>query len=566
MELLLSRCSECGSQLRWRSALPIELCQTCHIDLRRCSAPKVRDRDVEVLRVAAQLLSTDAKVQREAISTISIDLRHFSAFEIFELGWNLGRQFGPKRAVISRNNSRASRTELRNAKQASEFAIEKLALGFHLLTGWPKSIENLVSLYSDDGCTLVSCQMATRLRSLASSPRLASEMRSILGLKLNPTPSARRGEKTGPTAVSRKPKFNEEYAAQRDARGLLTHREATKFLGIKSATLTTSRRTAILPEQLPGIRGNLFRKSELEPLRQRLSDRIPESHVRRQFGLSSLACQQLVAAGQLDGLRDTPAALMDEAPFVRRGQVYDLLAQLHRLTGNAVPSSNLVSLGDVLWSIGGRDKPWVPLINALLKEKIPVYPGIAIARHIEAMRVPRSTMARIRLWSFDFAHYPNFKRASHLRGPEWGEYLNIGKAAKEFLVEAQLLPIDTSSYRHLCPLGALETFAERYISIWEARAALGMFETPLPAMREFLAEFGIGFALGSWFLKRDQFSGHFANRYFPSKRERLEANVPRRQQSMAMGLPAINVQNPKIANEALGAHRTVNGAPSYANT
>ncbi len=92
-ELLISRCKSCGSQLFWRSSLPIELCQVCQADIREFKARSVPPRHRELATKAVELLARTKVEQQEAVLRFPPDLHHLTAIDIFELGIELGRVF-----------------------------------------------------------------------------------------------------------------------------------------------------------------------------------------------------------------------------------------------------------------------------------------------------------------------------------------------------------------------------------------------------------------------------------------------------------------------------------------
>ncbi|MGL5839115.1 MAG: hypothetical protein ACRCY3_11490 [Sphingorhabdus sp.] len=514
MELLISRCIICGNQLLWKSSLPIECCQTCHADIRTFDATKIDEQDQALAATAANLLASDRATQGTAIAKLPDELQHLSGLEIFELGIQLGKLFGPKRVVTRHGNERMARRKLAAAVQASEILIEKFLLGFKLVAEWPESIDELTAGKPEQECNVVACNMAARLRKLASSPAMTDRLRVALKLRLPPLRDHQQ-RRVYTTAQKNQSRFNAEYAAQRTSKGLLTYPEAAEFIGVGTKALRYAVQVGLMSTSVEGIRGRVFKKADLETLRERLIDRMPEQQSRRQFGLSSLACQQLVAAGRVDGLRDTIAGLMDSGPYVRKHDLYDLSLKIHALAGSAIPTGNLVSLHEALRSVGARDKPWVPLIDAILSGDIPVHPAVDYTLNLEGLRIPRRMIPTVQGLRFSFDLFPDFERSTCLSGPEWAEYLNIGKPAKEVIIEQKLLPVHTDTNRYLCSLPAVEAFSREFISLWEMRSVLGVWSLQLPKMKQVFCDRGLKPAHDLLFWNRQEFNERVLSQFLP---------------------------------------------------
>ena len=497
LELLIDKCPQCGNTLQWRSSLPIVLCQICMEDLRRHPSSLVPDDDRQLARTVGSLLSYDLQVQTTALRAFPEDLQQLTASQLFDVGLHIGR-------IVSGGFHRGTLVRdwlpLLAAARDSPCRLEQFLSGFRILKGWPYQFEQIVLEASEGRAIGDHCTMLANLRSYATeAPQLPTKFRQLI---LKHLPTLAESRRRPSVDYANDCRFDREYDAFRQTRGLLTHKEAATHLGIKMQFLADAERLGYLPKCTLGVRGSLFRKEELDALCTQLGDRVTFAEAKQISGFSSLAVEQLVAARALSKLDDTLLSLMKEGPFVLRSELSQLMGRICDRAGQAVPASNLISIGETMRSIGGRDKPWYPLIKKALAGRISIYPGIAPTLALEAFRVRLADLPAIQAMSFSFNQFPEFQRNCALSGPEWAEYLNIGKPAKEMLVRNTLLPINTSSLRYLCPFEAVRKFAAENISIWEIRAALQAFTTPLPLVRQMLEHSGIQASYPPWFWPR----------------------------------------------------------------
>ncbi len=341
---------------------------------------------------------------------------------------------------------------------------------------------------------------------------MTDDLRLLLRLRL---PDQRERPAAPARLLPPKPSFNAEYQTQRRAKKLLPFKEAARYLDVGRKMITYADKARLLPPTVPGVRGRVFRQSDLEPLKERLSDRITVSSVRNKYGLSTQAYLQMVAAGHFDGLDDTPAVLYPSAPFVRRTNVYEFIAGLHRRCGAVVPANDLIPVREIFMALGARDKPWMPFFEGVISGEISVYPPLDPTIHLEHLRIRRKVTAEVRAMHFDFGDFPNYERPRIMSGPEWAEYLNIGKLAKCEIVENRFLPVETHSRQHYCSLAAVQRFAAKYISLWEIRALMGGEGMPSQQLRGTLAQHKISPALGAWFWLRSEIEAALNERRLP---------------------------------------------------
>jgi hypothetical protein len=503
LEMLIERCPHCNIDLRWKSTLPIVLCQNCLEDLRKHNAALVPETQRKLAIVVANLLSFKQHERACAVQSFPHDFSPFPARLLFDAGLQLGRI---TRHGFHRNSLvRQWQSTLRSSYDLT-YGISDFLAGFELLMSWPHGLQQLFKQARQQRTIREYCTMMANLRAFASEGHCPQNFADLILAQL---PALVDDQRRSFSEYSNDCKFDREYEAFRPLAGLFTHREAADHLGVKMQFLADAKRLGYLPDCVPGVRGTLFRKADLDLLTVQLSERVPIRQAKRAFGMSSLALEQLLAVGLLSRLDNTIIGLMNDGPFVLKGELNSLVGRICEMAGKAVPKSDLVAVGGVMRSIGARDKPWATFIGHVLAQDIPIYPGIQPTIALDSFRVRKADVPAIRNMTFSFETFPNFERSRALSGPEWAEYLNVGKVAKEVIVKDMLLPVDIASLRYVCPLDAVVALANRVISIWEIRARLSASALPLPLIRDVLNKYGLQSNLNAWLWCRKDISENF---------------------------------------------------------
>ena len=502
MDILTSRCSKCERDLRWNSRTDIVFCDFCGQDLRQIAVAKVPEIDHHLARISSALISHKSADQEWAVSHLSMRLRHLVPYELFQLGILLGERLSSSRTYSTASKRKWSRRRIDTVSRPDAISLDVYLFGFETLFNWPTGIDELICSESASGLDAMGCSTAARLRQLVSYPSMTNELREEL---LTVLPPIELVPKTTNLSAANKNRslFNDEYTAQRRARGLLNYKETAERLGIRIPSVRKAILAGLMPPTVEGVRGRLFKASDIDRIQSRIADRIPQQHVRISFGLSTLACEQLDAVEAIDNLRDTICYIMQGGPFARKSEIHDLMLKITSLAKPADNPRSLITILEAMRNISCRDKPWKPLIDAILTYEIPIYRPASEAISFGDFRVPLNSLPLINSFEFNFAEYPKFVRRRAISGPEWEEYLNLEKPAKAAIIRRGLLPIDLSTSRHLCSISAVQEFARNFISIWELRARAELSHITLKRFRSLLRTMMPESVQGEWFWHRE---------------------------------------------------------------
>lgn len=135
LELLVDACPTCGP-LGWRRTRGIGACETCGIDVPPSDAPPLAAADASAYRLAASLLSRDARTGATAVETLPTQLHDLSRTTLVAVLVRAGTVLGSDR--LERPLDRLLSAEPATIARA-------ICSGARLLLGWPNAIQDAAS-------------------------------------------------------------------------------------------------------------------------------------------------------------------------------------------------------------------------------------------------------------------------------------------------------------------------------------------------------------------------------------------------------------------------------------
>jgi len=285
---------------------------------------------------------------------------------------------------------------------------------------------------------------------------------------------------------------------------------AAKELGVTPGALRQLVEAKMLtPRRSRGARRriNFYAAADIDALKAARSGGMSCSWFRTGSALAEIAIEQLVALGHLEFCQNPTAALLYGERQLRADMADPILERIYNLP--LPPSADgWITLAEAFMGVGGREKPWGPILAAWLKGSLPgglandavIGPPILSMSAAVARSLVMGGPSANPWFRFQPEHYGDLRRDWFSPG-ETAAYLNCSAVEISFLLEKG----------HLHPLGGqnrtrfarseVEDFAQIWMNTREAAARLGV--SPRQVWLE-LEPYCIQRSLGRGFHKRDE--------------------------------------------------------------
>jgi hypothetical protein len=337
-ELLVSHCSDaqCGTRQGWYHAAGIALCDVCGEPLQRAGAGRVPEQNLGDLRSALGIVHPDPERRRASFAVLPPALREADPGDALDLLVAVAGVHSP--AIRCRADTRIIR------RGADPLAVcAAMAEAWRIAIRWPQGFEDLAAhriatragRFGDGngGATMHFLDLPSNPAAPAPLSALVSDLRRSLGQ------AGQRGIGSNPASS-------------------LPHLTATGLVRMRREGALATVFALVDGEPQP-----LLVRSEVQALSAALKRSVPNGTAASRLGVTEDGVRQLVAA-------DLLATVRASAMRREREQKIDI-ASVEELTGRF--ESSAASLGEgwllltaVLRMIGGREKPWAPIVQVLL--------------------------------------------------------------------------------------------------------------------------------------------------------------------------------------------------------
>ena len=348
-EFLTDRChrSFCGAVQRWHHTHGVDLCDVCGGSLVDTPVGTVPADLQTRLRLAIGLVHVDPRRRAESADALPPGLQTLDASDRFDLLVACARLHDPTLTPFRKPLSASPPEQLAAA----------LAGGWSLLAGWPGAVERLASAriarrvgrHGDgSGGAILAFLKVGRYHSRynGSGPYRSQRLRDVVG-----------------ELVLR---FRTVEAECFD----IAH--AARVAGLKPSTIGAMRRTGVLPAAFT-LRGNRpvpqVRRDGIEALAARLRGSDAIVTAARRLGLPYHGVEQLMALGCLVGIED-PAPKITRGPIRVAGSSVQELDDALLAMASPEGAGTWRSLPGVMDGVGGRLKPWGPLLRAMTEGRL----------------------------------------------------------------------------------------------------------------------------------------------------------------------------------------------------
>ena len=252
---------------------------------------------------------------------------------------------------------------------------------------------------------------------------------------------------------------------------------------------------------------NLYAEADINALEAARNEGISCTWFRAVCALPEVAIEQLVALGHLDFCRNPVASLLYGESRLRADTAEPVLERIIAV-GRPRNSDGWISLTEAFMGVGGREKPWGPVLAAWLAGSLPgglanksaFAPPVLSIPAVVARSLVMGGPAASPWFSFELEHYGELRRDWFSPG-ETAAYLNCSAVEISFLIErGHLRPLPRQG-RTRYGRSEVEEFARAWMNTREAATRLGV--PPRHVWRE-LEPYCIRRTLGRGFHRRDE--------------------------------------------------------------
>lgn len=419
-EHLIDRCPSCGRHLSWGGGGPLTLCNMCGSDARDVRDIRVSLVPHRIVRAVAPitgLLDPDPAVRARDCGGLHSDLLGLDRGGAFELAWRIGRALTATKAT--------SRTAARSLP--FEERVNALRSGATILKGWPESL-------TDCAKRLLAC----------GDPKADRLLRTIHAV------SGDDGEWPCLKTLLRRTHPGIVERGRSSAKALnpdhLDGTAAARFLGTPTSRIPLLQKArAIVPMWSGGDTNvhSIFMPKDLEPLRDAIADSASIGTAAEALGIGHHGVEQLIVLGVLTGIDAPGLHIVHKGRRISRRGLAFVLDRLRGLP--AIEDGDLVdqlTLRHAMLHVGGREKPWGPVIGAILDGSLIAWhdasrPG---AKFIDATNIVVDDLATIKAMDFDRRNHPSFRFTDVMPIRDAGTLLNVNPHGLQDALGGDLQP------------------------------------------------------------------------------------------------------------------------------
>jgi hypothetical protein len=484
-EMLIDHCPSrwCGKVLTWPRADSLHLCRHCGTPLNNAPRRAIPRQARPWLQWIMTLFSEDEAMWRTGVGRVPPYFKVETPTEVFELLLAFRHAFKvsgaePSDEILDAPEDECAQGDWRNWVAAARFMLE------HPRSHWD-------ILQKQASRERAAFHLAfKRIAHNSNVPIVRSELTRINGDAGHPTThSLSRGWRSTPE---------------------MTANVAAKELGVTPGSLKQLVEAKLLtPLRTRGAKDriNLYAKADIEALNAACGEGMSSSWFRSNSALPEIAVEQLAGLCHLEFCQNPAALLLYGDRYLRSDMAKPVLKKIR--SAPAPPDlNNWIPLSEAFTGVGGREKPWGPVLAAWLTGGLPgglasnrksgppvLFISAAVARGL-VMGGPSADP----WFSFTFEQYGDLRRDWFSSG-ETAAYLNCSAVEISYLLEKGHLRPLAGYARTRYGRREVEEFARSWMNTREAAARLGV--SPRHVWRE-LESYCIRRSLGRGFHKRDE--------------------------------------------------------------
>lgn len=335
---LIDKCPVCERSLTWPHAQNLHSCGRCNGPLSLRRSKSILRKDREVLTWVLQLFSEDELVVTDAVNQVPTFFEIQSATDVYELVLAFGQA--------------AYGTRFERSSKKGPWTPEHLAAGARMVLEYPRSVWDLYRLQTDFAQPPL-LRTALRVARDHSQPIVTRNIERLAMLHRNSAIEGRKGSFL---------LMNDPINLTHAGRLLSTSPSKVRELAEAGYLQTTRARKNFSDSRVT--------RSSVYSLRKRTEGWFDRSRIKRGYALPDLALEQLMAMGWLAPEPDLAIRLLRGSGALANESATHLLEALQSLD-EARAETGYISLQLAFRGVGGREKPWGPVIAAGINGKLP---------------------------------------------------------------------------------------------------------------------------------------------------------------------------------------------------
>ncbi|WP_293827038.1 hypothetical protein [uncultured Brevundimonas sp.] len=419
---LVDRCGVCRRQLTWPLARSLNRCEGCGASGARRAGPAIAQQDRQILAWVLSLFSPNEEIVASAVNRVPPFFRIQSATDVYELTIAFGRA--------------TYRMRTAGRRPIPSWSPRDLADGARLILDYPRSVWDLYRDQRKREQPSLILQLSSSARESSNACVSSNVERLIKEHRRNS------GGGRGPATS------HSQDMTLSDAGHLLSTTPAHVRELVAAGHLPTRRAS-------PGDPDIKVERAAALHLRARAKMSVSRRQLKAAFSLPDVAIEQLLSTGWLSPEEDQSVLMLRGAETLSGTSARRLISELHRFE-RSDPCVGDIPLSDALRGVGGREKPWAPIITAAIKGRLPG--GLRILK-IEGRShlAVHGAAARAMIMGGPNAPSP-YRFEPHEYGVFWRDWMTPGEVEAHLNCTAQ----DVSWLRARKLLSKLEHETPRY--------------------------------------------------------------------------------------------------------
>ena len=442
---LITTCPLCNHTLGWRFVCEPWRCDQCGEDMRQLDSEYADIHEIKTAALALDLISPVGQIRQDALDQLPCDLRNIGAGAALDLLWRL--------AILKTGEHGETRANQRALTAQAKLA--RATVASEMLKDWPHGAEALIGDAAEQAAD--------------GDVRLFRRAKELL-LRV---PHYEKTEQL----------VTEKWSINRHARATLSKikkdsvfgKLAESIVGVTASDFARLARAGAIPSSSEIGRSRQrrsYRRADLVNIKTILNSVISIDQVCTLLGLGNSAAEQLRCLGLVDEIEHTALTALERSPGIDRKSVEYLQKCIVTYAKDVRFLENPVPLKQIFRAIGGREKPWGPLIQLLMHQQIQYgFVDNAVDCKCQELVFRFKDAPHIIGLSFDPQLYPAFRFSATIGRWDLIEYLNLNPNGWDL---GKIIELSGFSARGTYPAdrSAITAVGSKFISRHEIRSRL----------------------------------------------------------------------------------------------
>lgn len=448
LERLVGECTTCETALAWSRGWGIGVCEWCRKPVPPSAEPSLASQFAADYRLFADLLSPRASVRKSAMLQLPAALQELAPGSVVSMALRLGRTCRPDPLDGVRRHSLS--------RLGAPLLASIITTGTRLMRSWPDGFK-----------AWARAGFERNAGDLEGHHRVRAQIKRLGNPKVEDAAQARLVREALP----------QEFASFVHSAASGDFVTATQF---KLRTSVKQQHLELIREELEERRlpGRTRVRSQLNAARVDEFDTRYRTSLRLrrltfQLDLPTYALEQMVCLGLLPAEQDTAVRTARHGMCVQQASVDALIEQVRDGRSRAAAPLDAIPIRAAARGMGGREKPWAAIFQALCKGQIEFW-LCDDAVSSKSILVRPASLSRFQAQRFNPRDFPDFPFSTTINHNEAGEILNLTFAYMSWLIEDGHLSFEQRGTILVAPKKDVLDLARKMVSPAELGYAMGM--------------------------------------------------------------------------------------------